>query len=244
MIKVVIVEDVAKSADLLKNMIASLFDENDVNTIGCASNIQSAVEIIQKEKPQLIFLDINLGNEIGFEILKHTNPDNFEIIVTTAHSEHALQAIKCSVADFLLKPYNFEDLRTAIAKAKERLSLKNLKKTPQLINAVDSGKISISTQDGLKLIPVAEIVYVEADSNYSEFHMINKTKVVSSKSLIVYEEMLQNQNFLRTHKSYLVNMKHIVEYQKGSGGRIFMCNGAWLPVSRQKKQDVLDFLMT
>lgn len=242
MIKTLIVEDNKKSAELLKSYISNLF--NDLELIGIANNLYEAVNLIFQERPSLVFLDINLQEESGFDILKKTNAEEYEIIITTAYSEYTLLAIKNSAIDYILKPYDIEELKNAVNKARKQIELK---KSPHNQQNIQTDKLDdrvfISTTEGLIFIKLDEIVCISADSSYSEFHLVNGSKVISSKRLSIYEEMLKNRLFIRVHKSYLINLKHVKKYQRGRGGYLCMTNGLVIKVGDSKKDEILKYLV-
>lgn len=239
MIKTLIVEDNSKSAQLLSGYLTNLF--TDLHLVGIASNVDDAVEKIYQEKPSLVFLDINLQEESGFDVLRRTNTDEFEIIVTTAYSEYSLQAIKASAVDYILKPYDIEELKEAVRKAKAQLELKSKKSNQQQSNALDD-RVFIPTLEGLIFIMIDDIVCVKADTNYSEFHTMDGKKVVSSKGLSIYEELLKPKLFVRVHKSSLVNLRHVAKYHRGRGAYLTMSNGMTVKVGESKKDELLNHL--
>ena len=239
MIKTLIVEDNRKSAELLSSYISNLF--TDMQVIGIASNVDDAVTLIYKEKPSVVFLDINLQQEIGFDVLKRTNAEEYEVIVTTAFSEYSLQAIKASAVDYILKPYDVEELKNAVKKARNQLDLKRTPKSLHDTETLDD-RIFVSTLEGLIFIMIDDIVCVSADASYSEFYTKDGKKVVSSKGLSNYEEILKPHLFLRVHKSYLVNLRHVVRYQRGRGGYLCLSNGMTVKDGESKKDELLKHL--
>lgn len=239
MYKTLIVEDNKKSAELLATYVTNLFC--DLQIIGVAKNVKEAVELIYQEKPSIVFLDINLQEESGFDVLKQTNSDEYVVIVTTAYSEYSLQAIKASAVDYILKPYDVEELKSAVKKAKTQLELKNGRKESSASQSLDD-RIFIPTLDGLILLMVDDIVCITADTSYSEFHTTDGKKTVSSKSLSVYEDILKPKLFLRVHKSSLVNLKHVKKYYRGRGGYLSMSNGMTVNVGESKKDELLRYL--
>lgn len=234
MYKALIIEDEINSANVLKEMVTSIF--NDIHVIGIANNRDEAIKMVHKCKPNIVFLDINLGAQSGFEVLKATNTEAFEVIVITAHSEYAIEAIKNSAVDYILKPFDFEELKEAINKAKEKLEVKQ-ENTQALEKNAD--KITITNTDGIKFININDIIYIKADSCYSEFYLQNNEKEVSTKSLAYYEKLLCNHFFMRTHKSYIVNLKYVKGYSKGRSGVLYLSNGEELPISESKKQELI-----
>jgi two-component system, LytTR family, response regulator len=239
MIKTLIVEDNRKSAELLSTYVTNLF--SDLKIVGVAKNVEEAVSIIYLEKPNLIFLDINLQEESGFDVLKQTNSDDYEVIITTAYSEYSLQAIKISAIDYILKPYDIEELKEAVKKAKNQLDLKKGAKDSEEPQSLDD-RIFIPTLEGLILVLIDDIVCISADSSYSVFHTMEGKKIVSSKSLSVYDELLQSKLFLRVHKSHLVNLKHVKKYHRGRGGYLCMTNGITVNVGESRKDELLRYL--
>jgi len=242
MIKTAIVEDNYKSAELLESHIANLF--TDLKIVGLAETIDEALKLIYNEKPELIFLDINLNDECGFDILNKTNTDEYEFIITTAYSDYAIRAIKNSAIDFILKPYEVEELKSAVDKARKKIEFKRMSiDAPKTNSNKLIDRLFVSVSNELIVIKIDEIVFVEGDSSYSEFHMINGTKIVSSKRLAIYEDHLKNHLFVRVHKSYLVNLNYIKKYQRGRGGYLCMSNGKSIKVSENKKEELLKYLM-
>jgi two-component system LytT family response regulator len=240
MIKALIVEDNSKSAELLKNYLCCLF--SDMELIGIANDVESAVNLIYTERPSLVFLDVNLQAESGFDVLRRTNTDEFVVIVTTAYSEYSLQAIKNSAIDYILKPYDVEELKVAVNKARKQIELKRTSQNPLNNDKLDD-RIFISTVDGLIFIKIDEVVCIAADTSYSEFYLADGKRIVSSKSISVYEEYLKNRLFVRVHKSYLINLKYIKSYQRGRGGHVCMSNGMHIKVGESKKDELLKYLM-
>ncbi len=240
MIKALIIEDVKKTAELLKAMLNKLF--NDLEIVGIANNVKEGVNLIHQLKPEIVFLDINLNKEIGFDVLKQTNPENYEIIVTTAHSEHAIQSIKEAAIDFLLKPYGFEELRTAVKKALKKIDLKNqLKQKTNISNEIN--KLYVPTIEGLIFIDIAQIIFMRANEGYTEIKLLDNSRIVSSKRLIYYGEILSNKHFLRVHKSYIINLKFINKYQKGRRGCLTMVDNTIIPIAENKKSMLMNILM-
>lgn len=235
MYKALIVEDEKYSATVLEEMTSALF--NDIEIVGIATNVDEAVKIIHQEKPNIIFLDINLGARSGFEIIKQTNHNNYEIIVTTAHSEHAIEAIKNSSIDFILKPFDFEELKCAVIKAKEQLALKN--KSNLQLESIEKDKISIPTNNGIYFVELRNILYIKADSCYSEFYLMNNEKKLASKLLSYYENILNGSGFLRVHKSYIINVEHIKRFQKGRTSFVELSDGTEIPIADNKKQEIM-----
>lgn len=238
MFKVLIVEDLSNAAELLKNMLFNLFD--DIQIIDIVDNVKDAAEKIYEKQTDIVFLDINLGEENGFEVLSKTNQDRFEVIITTAHAEYALKAIQNAAIDFILKPYDSQDIIRAVNRAKKNLKLKN--KSAINVNDEFSPKLAISNIEGIQFIEKKRILYLKADCGYSEIKLEDLSCIVVSKPLSHFETKLEPDVFFRVHKSYLVNLQFIKKYIKGKTGYIEMCDGYQVPISIEKKKKLFDLL--
>ena len=236
MYSLLIIEDEIKSAELLEVMIGKLF--TNINIIGKAQNVTEAINLIQNKKPQIVFLDINLNLECGFEILQKTNQEEYVFIVVSAYDDYTLQALKNSAIDYLLKPFDFDELKTAINKAISRIHQKSILKKDNF----NISKLPISTLDGTFFIEIDEIIYIKADTSYSEFFLKDGTQIIASKGLSNFENVLENHHFYRIHKSYMVNLNHIIKYQKGRNGSFVMIDNSVIPIAENKKQEVLKIL--
>jgi two-component system, LytTR family, response regulator len=241
--KAIIVDDEKKSRETLSVLLHD-FCKN-VEVMETCQTIADAVKAIHLHRPNVVFLDINMKGENGFELLEKVQPINFEIVFATAYSEYAIKAFKFSAIDYLLKPIDIDELRGAVAKVETHLAkgleaskyeqlLKNLKPTNE-----QNHKLALPSSTGLTFIKVTDIIYCEADSNYTTFFLANNTKIVVSQTLKEYEEILSPYRFFRIHHSYLVNLEMIKEYLRGEGGQVLMVNGIVLDVSKRKKEDFL-----
>jgi len=205
-----------------------------------------AVKTIQQQQPQLIFLDIQMPDGSGFKLLEEIGKINFDVIFTTAYDQFAIQAIKFSALDYLLKPIFQDDLVKAVKKAeesKEKLDkqeqidilLGNLKKSSD-----EPHKIILSTAERINVVSVDDILRCESDNYYTFFYFTNGKRLLISKTLKENEELLKNHHFIRPHKSHLVNTKYIKGFLKHEGGFIIMSDGTNVPVSRRKKESIID----
>ncbi|SRR5258706_7260056 len=248
MIKTLIVDDEFQGRNFLEKVIVKLFP--DLTIIGQAATIGEAIEVVQHKKPQLVFLDVMLNNENGFDLLEQLNEINFEIIFITAHNEFAIKAFKFNALDYLLKPIDLDELEKAIDKAKKKLQSSAAASPEMFRNLVDMlkspitplNKLSIPATDGFTLVQLSEIVFCEAFGNYTNFYLVSNKKITSSYTLKEYDEMLSDQNFFRAHKSHLVNLAHVSRYIKGEGGTLIMVNGKEIEVSRRNKEALLKIL--
>ena len=241
MIKAVIIDDEIHCRKTLNMLLA----ENcpDVQVVEQCEDGEAGILAIQKLKPDIVFLDIEMPGMNGFEMLQKLPTINFEIIFTTSYDQYAIKAFKFSALDYLLKPVDRQELGTAVQKVVQRLS----RPVPQQLEillqklyqpASSIRKIALPTMEGLQMIPIDSIISCASDSNYTIFQLKNKQKLIVSRLLREVEEMLEEYSFLRVHHSYVVNLNEIEKYYKGDGGYVVMSDGSSIDVSRNKK-DVL-----
>lgn len=245
MLTAVIVDDEDAPRNLLVNLLAR--KHPDVRLLGTADDVPSGVEIIRKTDPHVLFLDIELKDKTGFDLLRALGENRPHVIFTTAHESYAVKAIRFSALDYLLKPIDAQELADAIAKAREASRI--AEKPPMvdmLLKNIDRSigdrVIALPVSDGLELVHVNEIVVCESDSNYTTLHMRDEKRMVISRTLKEFEDLLGEQDFIRVHNSYLISKKHIRKYVKGEGGEAIMSNGMSIAVSRRKKQELMDAL--
>lgn len=246
MLRAIIVEDELRSRQTLTGML-KLFCKN-VEVVGEAENVKEGIDLIRKEKPDIVFLDIQMPDGSGFKLLEEIGQINFDIIFTTAYDQYAIQAIKFSALDYLLKPIFQDDLIKAVKKAevnKEKIDrnehvdvlLENLKKS-----ANEPSKIILSTAEKINVVKVDDILRCASDNYYTTFYFTNGQKLLVSKTLKENEELLKDHHFIRPHKSHLVNTKYIKGFLKQDGGYIIMTDGTNIPVSRRKKEATIDII--
>ena len=216
---------------------------NEIQIIGEAESVKTGVELLKTLNPQVIFLDIHLNDGTGFDILEKLGKTTAHIVFITAHEQYAVKAFKFSALDFILKPVDPEELQSTIVKIKEvvgksssfdhiDLLLENIRKK------VDNFKrIALSTSDGIHLFEVSDIIRCEAKVNYTEFFIKNHKPLLISRTLKEYEDILQEHNFLRVHKSYLVNKAHVIKVDKE--GILELSNQMHIPVSRRRKNEII-----
>jgi two-component system LytT family response regulator len=205
---------------------------------------ETGILAIQKLKPDIVFLDIEMPGMNGFEMLQKLPAINFEIIFTTSYDQYAIKAFKFSALDYLLKPVDRQELETAVQKVIQRLS----RPVPQQLEILlqklyqptsSIRKIALPTMEGLQMIPIDSIISCASDSNYTIFQLKNKQKLIVSRLLREVEEMLEEYSFLRVHHSFVVNLNEIEKYYKGDGGYLVMSDGSTIDVSRNKKDILL-----
>jgi two-component system, LytTR family, response regulator len=245
MITAIIIDDETKGRLALREKLTAYCPQ--VKLLAEAANGVEAIQMIQQHKPQLIFLDIEMPKMNGFEMLNELSEKNFHIIFTTAYDQYAIKAFKYAAFDYLLKPIDIEELQSTLSKielndtsnTKKQVELlqHNMKQTKKQLN-----KLAISTIDGLVFYDINEIINLEANSNYTNIYLANKTKITASKTLKEFEELLPEDIFFRTHHSHLINLSFIKRYIKGDGGQIELQNGMFVEVSRRKKEEFLKII--
>jgi two-component system LytT family response regulator len=244
MIKVVLVDDKPLNIEILHAFLTQYCPA--VNIIGSALTIEDAYNLIKQKKPALVFLDIELTDGTGFDLLKRFKNVDFEVIFTTAYNQYAIQAFRENAVDYLLKPVDIELLQDAVEKAQKRINLKSTnERIEALLNSSVSQadtKISVPTQEGFIFIPVNDIWYCEASGSYSYLHMKSNKKILISLRLKECEGILPAAIFFRVHNSYLVNTQYIRQYIKGRGGFLVMENGEKIEVAVSRKDEFLRFI--
>lgn len=242
MITAIIIDDEAKGRLALREKLSAYCP--GVKVLAEASNGQEALLLIKQHQPQLVFLDIEMPRMNGFEMLNALPEKNFHIIFTTAYDQYAIKAIKYAAFDYLLKPIDIEELKTAVQKIagktnnqtnnQAELLQQNLQHPKNLLH-----KLAIPTLDGLLFYDINDIIHLEANSNYTFIHFSGKPKITTAKTLKEFEEILPDSIFFRTHHSHLINLNYIKRYIRGDGGQIELQNGNYVDVSRRKKEEFL-----
>lgn len=244
--RALIIDDEKKARETIKNIIQLYCPE--INITGEADSVKTGLELIARENPELVFLDINLSDGNGFDLLKKITPINFKIIFISAHEDHALKAFKFSALDYILKPVNPDELVAAVEKAKSYHVKDNInQKFEAFISNMENisrevKKIILKTSDSIHVINVNEIIRCEADRNYTVFKLNSGKQILVSNTLKEYDEMLSGYQFFRTHQSHLVNINHISSYEKKEGGFLVMKDKSIVPVSVRRKELLLDLL--
>jgi Response regulator of the LytR/AlgR family len=243
--RVLIVDDELQSRSLIRKLLSVHFPSLIIDE---ADSVASAVKQIQLHSPTLVFLDVQMRGETGFDLLDKIDQPDFEIIFTTAHSEFALKAFRYSALDYLMKPIDRDEFQDAMEKAisriqKQESTAKNVEFLKELKSTRNApSKLTVPTADGFLFVTIDDILYCHAVGNYTEFHFDNNHKLVSSYTLGYYSEILTPHNFFRVHRSFLVNLAKIKMYKKGHGGVIVMNNGEEIEVSRNSKTEFLKML--
>ena len=242
-IKTIIIEDEENSLAVLTDFINRF--TNDLLIAGTAGHVNGAIELLENNKPDLVFMDVRLADGTSFDVLKRLSARDFVLIMVTAYDSYALDAIKFSAIDYLLKPIGIPEFEEALSRARKNLALKTRTNTVDTLlynlqqqNKLDK-KIGIASVNGYEFVDTKDIIWCNSDSNYTTFHLTNKSKVISSRSLGFYEELLPASHFCRIHHSILVNLQLVKSYVKGKGGSVVMVDGTSLEISQRRKADFL-----
>jgi two-component system LytT family response regulator len=240
----IVVDDIPEALNMLSNDIEK--NHPEIEIIGKATSVIEAAKLLQKKHPDILFLDIMLGDGTAFDILEIVPNLQSKIIFVTASDEYAIKAFKFAAIDYILKPYSNEDLANSIKKAKvyiqpnkEQLSV--LQESIRNPNRI-SQKISLHTSEKIIIVQLSEIIRCKSDNNYTTFHLENGQKILVSKTLKYYADMLKEHEFLRVHQSHLINTKYIKEFIKSDGGYLILKDKSNIPVSIRKRNEVIEAL--
>ncbi|PJE40004.1 MAG: DNA-binding response regulator [Flavobacterium sp.] len=251
MITALLIDDDSNLRNGMKSLLARYAPE--IRIIGEADSVETGVKIVLQNQPQVVFLDIHLGDGSGFDLLEEVNQRgklNSQIVFITAHEQYAIKAFRFSALDFLLKPVDPEELQKVIEKLQQvidkndsvahiDLLLENIRKK------VDNFKrIALSNSDGIHLFEVSDIIRCESEDNYTKFYIKNSKPILISKTLKEYEELLTEHGFERIHQSHLINLAYLKSYIKKDGGYVIMADNANLPISQRKKERLQELLKT
>ena len=252
MIKAILIDDDQNLREGMKGMLER-FAPN-IKIIGEADSVATGIEVMDTLKPQVVFLDIQLNDGTGFDILEQLAAKNgaikSNIVFITAHEQYAIKAFRFSALDFLLKPVDPEELQKVIVKIESVLEktndyahidllLENIRKK------VDNFKrIALSTSDGIHLFEISDIIRCESEDNYTKFYIKNSKPVMISKTLKEYEELLTEHGFERIHQSHLINLNYLKSYIKKDGGYVIMADESHLPISQRKRERLQEILKT
>jgi len=213
-----------------------------------AKTVEEAVNETRKHNPDLVFLDVQIGNQTGFDYLSQWSQPDFDVIFTTAYDQYAIEAFKFSALDYLLKPIDIDQFKAAINRYTNRLSRNYFDKKMEVLfhnlkGTQETKKITIPTQEGYEFIGLREILRLQADGNYTHLFLKDGTKLTVAKTLKTFDDMLAGTDFFRIHHSHLINLYHLKKYHKGKGGYVVMADGAAVNVSTRKKEEFLKALI-
>lgn len=239
MLRAVILDDEAKGSKLLSQKLS--FFEDELQVVGIFNQPAKALDALWELKPDVLFLDVEMPGINGFQFLERLGSFDFEVIFTTAYDSYTLEALRLSVVDYLLKPIDEEELKNAITRLRKRVLEKANAKTTKKEKS-NSNRLALTTAEGVYVVDKTNIIRVEAMSNYSVFILAGSKKIIVSRTLKEFEEVLDDEYFIRVSRSVIINLAYVVKYMKGNGGTIELSDGAEVEVSAQKKELLLQKL--
>lgn len=237
-LKTLIVDDEKDAVNFIHSLVNEYCPQLEV--IGEASSVMEGVKIISREKPELVFLDVEMPHGSGFDLLAQFPEKTFDVIFITAFNHYAIKAIKFSAVDYLLKPININEFIEAVEKVihkKTQVFDRNSSYFALLENLKTSApaRLAIPTSDGMEYLNTQDIIRIEADRSYTWFILMDKRKVLVSRNLKEFQELLNDRGFFRTHNSHLINLVHVKKYIRQDGGSVSMTDGSHVPISRTRR---------
>lgn len=246
MITALLIDDEADGRDALKLMLEKYCPAVEIKKI--CETPEEGIRAIKSLKPDLVFLDIQMPQMSGFDVLQHVSPVNFEVIFVSAHDRYAIKAIKFSALDYLLKPVDVDDLIQSLRKVKERMRNKSNAHQYQSVlynvqyRSEKIRKLAIPSLEGIELFDTDDIIFCKAEGSYTTLCLKNKQTTLVSRNLKDFENFLVDSGFCRVHHSFLINLKHVQRYVKGDGGYVVLSENHHVDISRRKKDEFLALL--
>ncbi len=248
MIRAVLIDDEPQSCKSLAIKLKAVVE--DIEIIGTYNHPERAISDIRKSKPDVVFLDIEMPGMNGFQLLEKIEEFDFEVIFVTAYNEYMLNALRISALDYLLKPVEAEELKNALERLRKKISrsenFMNTKEQLELLGDTlkqhSPKRLALATSQGIIFLKINEIIRVEALSNYSTFYLINKQKIMVSKTLKEFEPVLVMQNFFRVSRSCIVNTDYIVKYKNEDGGMLELQDGSEVDVGPHRKDELVELI--
>jgi len=239
MIKCVIIDDERMARESFNKIIDRYFAEK-LEVVALSESVKEGVAAIHKYTPDIVFLDIQMPNEDGFKLFDYFDKLNFEVIFTTAYNKYAVDAIKSSALDYLLKPINFIDLNDSIKRFEKQEFIKSRQERVEvLISNMNMGssiksKVALPTLSGYQMEKINNIMYCEADQNYTKIHLVNGKYILVSKTLKIVEGLLPADLFFRIHKTYLLNLNYVEKYLRTDGHKVILDDGSQLDIASRR----------
>lgn len=243
-IRTIIVDDEKSSRDNVRKALELYC--SDIDIAGEADSVGSAVELITQAKPDLVFLDIEIRDGLGFDILQSFSTIDFNVIFITGHDHYAVKAFRYSAIDYLLKPFDTMELIAAVNKVRKANEKESFARRYQLMNEnehTSRKKLALPTFEGLSMVCIEDIVRCESDNSYTTFFIKNKHKLIVSKSIGEFEELLTFHQFFRAHQSHLINLREVKNFLKDDGGIVVLSDLSRVPVARRRKEQLMELLM-
>lgn len=223
----------------------AMLEDLPAEVVGATGNIDDAFLAIKDTNPDLVILDIKLGEHTSFDLLAKFDRVPFKVLFVTAHSEYALRAFEFSAVNYLLKPLSFKALKENIEKASQAIgeaSSFHLETLRYNLEAKKDQKLVLKTLDKIHVVPIQTIVRCESDTSYTIFHLTSGERIIVSKTLLYYHELLSSLGFFRVHKSHLINIAHVVKIHKAEGGDVEMSDGSMIAIAQRKKEEFLELI--
>jgi two-component system, LytTR family, response regulator len=242
-IRTIIIEDEHKSMLTLETLLERYCPE--ISLIGTGNCVEAGIKVIEELKPELVFLDIAMPDGDAFDLLNRLDKVDFEIIFITAYNDFALKAFEFSALHYLLKPINYRELEDAVQRFMKIRPVSNIQPRLDILHRSmknNFDKISLPSNDGLRIVEIQDIVRLEAAGNYATVFMSSGESIIVTKTLNQFEEILAGLTFVRIHNTHLINLQHVKRYQRGQGGTVTMQSGIVLTVARSRKTEFVDGL--
>jgi two-component system LytT family response regulator len=244
MIRCVLIDDESNSLEMMEWLLKTYCPQVQIDAMCNAAS--KGIEAINKYKPDVVFLDIEMPHMNGFDMLEQFDKLTFDVVFCTAYDQFAIKAFKYSALNYLLKPVDPEDLKETVRRIEERKTSPSKEQVELLFQNIKQAtkpviqRIALTTGDGMIFVPTQDIIYCTAESNYTCVVLTGGKKILVSKVLKEIDETLSGADFFRVHNSYLINLNHIKKYVRGEGGYIIMDDGANISISRSKRQEFMD----
>ncbi len=239
MIRAVIIDDEKDSVEFIHSIINEY--TSDIDVVGEAYSVKQGTALIRKEKPELLFLDVEMPAGTGVNLLENFTEKDCHVIFITAFNHYGIQAIKFSAIDYILKPIHIKEFLEAIEKVNEIIAPENnisnrLSALMENLHSASPVKIAVASSSGIEYVVTNNIIRIEADRCYSTLHLKEGNNIIVSRNLGEFQELLLDKNFSRPHHSHLINLAYVKKYIRADGGSILMTDGSYIPVSKSKKE--------
>lgn len=238
-LRTIIIDDEPNSVDFIDSLILRYCPELEI--AGKAYDVSEGVRVVKDSKPDLIFLDVEMPNGTAFDLLSHFPDKDFDVVFITAFNHYAIKAIKYSAVDYILKPINIKEFIESVKRVVEKRlgekpgSRENIRVLMENLKSTSPSRLAIPTSDGMEYLNPKYIIRIEADRSYSWFFLSGERKILVSKNLKEFQDILDKRNFFRPHNSHLINMGYVRKFVRKEGGYIEMLDGSQIPVSRNRK---------
>jgi two-component system LytT family response regulator len=241
-LRALVVDDEAPGRENLCAILKSYFP--DVNVVDTAATYEDAEKKISVLKPDLLFLDIQLGMQSGLDLLKSLKNPQLEVVIVTAYDQYAVKAFRTIASDYIMKPVDIDELKTALDRIRENIELKSIRKRleERNLSGKKSGTLKVNATDGIELIPYDEILYIQSFNYYGNVVLTNQREIITSRHLKDYEEQLNGHGFFRIHNSYIVNVSHITGIFSEDGFFVSLRTGKSIKISRRRKDEFISYM--